>query len=482
MAYSKAEKTVGGYSLSELSPDREIADLTFRPDFFTKLVNLLTLAQCRSDKDFDDTRRSPDLVVTADAHACPPVSVNLGKAASKSTDTFRSSSESDAPSPGLVPNPEMRDPFERIEPVRVARSPKGRNKRERKGAHKDRTNKPQLAEPTTTLTPIPEIASVFERNSCLNQLNFTSTEQLVTEDALMDTDSSRARAAIALARAQLEHSRPASIHRKRERAANKLMMLPGEFEEYQATQTTPTSATAPSLAPILVPASTGPIATPDFGEIFNPGADTMRRTMEQSSSMVLTLMAAREAVSLRAEVKKNTHTQAASISTIDLLKETPVLPEPVPSRRPSQPFQVAIRNPSDGAPLTPAPTPPISSSILPSKSAVVQCTGPVETVAGACRGAQSGTPKAPKSAAPSGQTQTHFQSPASPQRPVRPQSLVGPDPPRWLVEAEAKQSNRGSNKLLNRPPGITSLQGSSAAVPTPQGSPQKPVYASYRYI
>ncbi|KAG8699173.1 hypothetical protein FRC09_006780 [Ceratobasidium sp. 395] len=609
MAYSKAGKVVEGYSLSELSSDRDIADLTFRPDFFTKLVKLLTLAQCRSDKAFDDTRRSPDLVVKTDMHACSPVSVNLGDAASKSTDTLRSSSESDAPFPGLAPAAGVHDPFERIMPTRVARSPKGRNKRERKGARrKGRVNartltvqliqKPELAEPTTTLTPIPEIASVFERNSCLAQLNFTSTEHLVTEDALMDTDSSRARAAIALARAQLEHSRPASIHRKRERATNKMMMLPGEFEEYQATQPTPPPVER--------------ISTPDFGDVFNPDADTMRRTVEQSSSMVLTLMAAREAVSLRAESKKNSHAQAASISTIDLLKEcqssfpelykpgdaplspppsiplpqvpppaamslptprsptrdrsrrskasprnslynglpteydgsaiqrvdtliqdlletrsqgttsrarshssassgsrreriadmpnartdydinrcpqTTALPELVSSRRPSHCVQTVVRNPSDGAPLTPAPTPPISSLAPPLKSSATRCNVSVETEAGACRGAQSGTFRGSKAAVPSGQTLSYFQPSASPQRPVRPQSLMGPDPPKWLVEAEAKQLSRSSNKALVHPPGITSsncpmqMQNSSVAALTPQGSPQKSAYAGYRYI
>ncbi|KAG8746274.1 hypothetical protein FRC10_005523 [Ceratobasidium sp. 414] len=316
MVDSKAGTVVGDYSLSEFPPEREIADLTSRPDFFSKLVKLLTLAKCRNDKAFDDTRRSTDLVATGDAHGCSPVAVALDDA-SKSTDTLRSSSESDAPVPALGSYALPHDPFERAMPERVARSPsvlRNRDKRERKYARrKGRSNNPPLLEPTTTLTTILETAPAAEPNSPLLHLSLTSTEHSTTEDALMDSDSSRARAAIALARAQLEHSRPASIYRKRERAANRLMMLPGEYEEYLATQTSP------------VPIEE--IITSDFGELLNPDADTMRRAVQQSRSMVLTLMAAREAVSLRTESRKSTHPGAGTISTISLLKESAPFPE-----------------------------------------------------------------------------------------------------------------------------------------------------------
>jgi hypothetical protein len=189
-----------------------------------------------------------------------------------------------------------------------------------------------LSEPTTTLTTIPEISSVFELNSYLPQLAFTTSDHFTSEDALMDTDSSRARAAIALARAQLEHSRPASIHRKRERAANRMMMLPCELEEYRAMQTARSRNTQASTPEDdVLPVSD------DFG--------AMRHVIQQSQSMVLTLMAAQEAISQRAETRKTSHSQSASIATIDLLRENP------------PPFP-ALYKPGD-MPLCPPPSIPL---------------------------------------------------------------------------------------------------------------------------
>ncbi|KAG9092725.1 hypothetical protein FRC06_011816 [Ceratobasidium sp. 370] len=346
MVDSKAGTVVGDYSLSELPPQRQIADLTSRPDFFTRLVKLLSLAKCRSNKVFDDTRCSIDLIVTGDPHSCSPVSVDLG-GASRSTDTLRSSLECDVPVPALASFVKMDDPFEQAMPEQVARSPiieRNRNKRERKySRRKGRPNKPPLLEPTTTLTTIPEAVPTVEPNPCLPQLG-PRTEQLVTEGALMDSDSSRARAAIALARAQLEHSRPASIHRKRERAANRLMMLPGEYEEYIATQARATPVEE--------------VATPDFSELFNADADAMRRTVQQSRSMVLSLMAAREAVLLRTDARRYTSSQAGSMPPIDSPKGSqPSFPELYkPGDTPLCP------PPSIPLPQVPPPAPPASIS------------------------------------------------------------------------------------------------------------------------
>ncbi|KAG9080866.1 hypothetical protein FS749_007868, partial [Ceratobasidium sp. UAMH 11750] len=160
----------------------------------------------------------------------------------------------------------------------------------------------------------------------------------------------------------------------------------------------------------------------------------------------------------------------------------------LPARRPSYYPQAAIRSTSDGAPLTPAPTPPVSASAPPLKSATPRCDDPVEPMTGSCRGvkhrAQPGTLESPVSR----QTEKYFQ-PRTPSRPVRPQSLVGPDPPKRLAEGETRKyvrRVRGTDNLLACPPGTirskSSMPNLSTHALTPQGSPQKPLHASYGYI
>jgi hypothetical protein len=207
---------------------------------------------------------------------------------------------------------------------------------------------------------------------------------------------------------------------------------------------------------------------------------------------------------------------------------------------------VAIRSPSNGAPLTPAPTPPKPLPLLPSKSAAAQRDDPIEIISGACRelkhGAQSGkahkyasryrsslthtiirlgTHKAPKKStsgrddvlfpacivgdqpftpftsctdklalpiAPSGRAETCLQPPTLPSRPMRPRSMSRPSSPAYLADAETKQTHR-AHGVSTCPPGIalsTSFDDSplqSLSVQTlTPRGSPKPVYATRRYI
>lgn len=195
------------------------------------------------------------------------------------------------------------------------------------------------------LTPIPEISSVFERNSL-------SPDNFVNEDAKMEDDSIRARRVIALARAQLQLSRPASHYRKLERSRNQLMMLPGELEESLAART------AGRRADSLVRNGTQQPAARD--------TETKSSAVQRPQPTVVTLTAAREVVSQQTTVRESFHSHTAILSTIDLLNENSAPPQglykagdrppcPPPSiplpELPSQSSPI-----SRGLPVAPAPS------------------------------------------------------------------------------------------------------------------------------
>lgn len=177
----------------------------------------------------------------------------------------------------------------------------------------------------------------------------------------METDSIRARAAIAMARAQLEHSRPASYFRKIERSSNWMMMLPGELEEQSALQ-----AAKARGEKILAQLNTNEKPKLDDhadekvqdNSIKKPGEEdvgSMQKTVGQSQAMVLTLMAAKEAVSQRTIMRKKSHSPTASLSTQDLPK----------LKRPDKPFQGLYQ----AGDIPPSPPPSIPLPRLPSKCA-----------------------------------------------------------------------------------------------------------------
>ncbi|QRW23427.1 PGAMP domain-containing protein [Rhizoctonia solani] len=202
----------------------------------------------------------------------------------------------------------------------------GKNKCDKKSIRRKAKNLP-VVEPIAHLIPIPESTSTSQRTSLIPDLSCVKINNFADQDALMETDSIRARAAIAMARAQLEHSRPASYNRKLERSSNHMMMLPNELDEYFAVQS---SKEREKLSAQLAAHTKNEV----HDRICEDDLGAMRKAVGQSQAMVLTLMAAKEAISQRATARKNHHSPLASSSA------TGDLPKP---GRPGKPFQGLYR-------------------------------------------------------------------------------------------------------------------------------------------
>ncbi|KAF8755648.1 hypothetical protein RHS01_05147 [Rhizoctonia solani] len=188
----------------------------------------------------------------------------------------------------------------------------GKNKCDKKSIRRKAKNLP-VVEPIAHLIPIPESTSTSQRTSLIPDLSCVKINNFADQDALMETDSIRARAAIAMARAQLEHSRPASYNRKLERSSNHMMMLPNELDEYFAVQSS--------------------------------------KEREKLSAQ-LAAHTKNEAISQRATARKNHHSPLASSSA------TGDLPKP---GRPGKPFQGLYR----AGDIPPSPPPSIPLPQLP---------------------------------------------------------------------------------------------------------------------
>ncbi|CAE6493664.1 unnamed protein product [Rhizoctonia solani] len=209
-----------------------------RSDIFSKLVKLVGLSEHRGSKQSTTRReagRTEGLVAVGEqAHS--PVTVDLAGSfsASKGEKTLRRSSSDSRLSVSLASD-DFRGPDLSLifAPAQALNLDGGRGRCDRKSVRHKPKHSP-LTEPVTPLTPIPEMSNAFERTSLLPDLSCVNISNFADQDALMETDSIRARAAIAMARAQLEHSRPAIYNRKLERSSNQMMMLPGELEEHFA--------------------------------------------------------------------------------------------------------------------------------------------------------------------------------------------------------------------------------------------------------
>lgn len=297
---------------------------------------------------------SAELVVIERGPAFPTVTVRLTNnelEVSESEDSARNSWDASSPVSDHE-DAQIRATSHPRTPRRLSKLPGGRRRRNKTARNtgqckaKVRSRNLPLQFVTSThrntmqaaavraLTPIPEISSVLEHNSLL-------PDSFVNEDAKMENDSIRARTAIALARAQLQLSRPASYHRKVERSQNLMMMLPGELEECLAAQAANRRGDAPVRNNNRQPATR------------NLGATN--HAIQQSQAMVVTLMAAREVISQRGMVSQNLRSHSASISTIDILNESAGPPR-------------GLYKPGD---MPPCPPPSIPLPELPSQ------TGPI---------------------------------------------------------------------------------------------------------
>ncbi|KAJ1302132.1 hypothetical protein OPQ81_000961 [Rhizoctonia solani] len=316
-----------------------------RSDILSKLVKLVGLSEYRGTKSSTARRevgRTEGLVVIGEpSHS--PVTVDLATGsfrASKGEKTLRRSSSDSRLSVSITGDDGKGPDLSLIfGPAQAFNLDGARNKHDRKSLRRKGKN-PPVNEPVTPLTPIPEMSNAFERASILTDLSCVNISNFADQDALMETDSIRARAAIAMARAQLEHSRPASYSRKLERSSNQMMMLPGELEEKERGK--PSVQLAPRM-------KNDARETNDHAGEDDVGA--IRKAVGQSQAMVLSLMAAKEAISQRATTRKHHHSPlAASASTSDL-----------PAKRPSKPFQGLYR----AGDIPPSPPPSIPLPQLP---------------------------------------------------------------------------------------------------------------------
>ncbi|KAF8594658.1 hypothetical protein BDV93DRAFT_611777 [Ceratobasidium sp. AG-I] len=352
MVNLKAGNPVEDPSSTEASPECKINKADARSEFLFKLVKLVGLSECLGDRVFRESRskqNSPDLVVIEHGPLCSPVTVRLTGSEleiSMSEDSARSSSDSSSPVPdhesallGGVSRPRMTRRLSKTSGARRRRNKSTRNTSQCKA------NTAPLSSAARALTPIPEISSISELNSL-------SPDNFVNEDAKMEDDSIRARRVIALARAQLQLSRPASYFRKLERSRNQMMMLPGELEESLAAQTTGRRADS------LVRKGSQQSTTRDV--------ETTSGAAQRSVPTVVTLTAAKEMSSQQTMVRESFHSYSASVSTVDLLNDGGAPPQglykagdrppcPPPSiplpKLPSQSSPI-----SRGLPITPAPS------------------------------------------------------------------------------------------------------------------------------
>ncbi|CAE6404755.1 unnamed protein product [Rhizoctonia solani] len=320
-----------------------------RIDIFSKLVKLVGLSEYRGNKASTtqhEASRTDGLVVIRGEQAPPPVTLSLATGSPSGEKTLRRSSSDSRLSVSISSDDSKGPDLSLIfGPAQARRLEAGRNKWDRKSIRRKPKHAP-LTEPVTPLTPIPEFSNAFERIPLIPDLSCVNISSFADQDALMETDSIRARAAIAMARAQLEHSRPASYSRKLERSSNQMMMLPSELEEHFAGQSSKErEKLSAQLAAHTKNGAHDRVREDDVG--------SMRKAVGQSQAMVLSLMAAKEAISQRATVRKN-HSPLASSSISDL---------PTPKRRPSGPFQGLYR----AGDIPPSPPPSIPLPQLPSR-------------------------------------------------------------------------------------------------------------------
>ncbi|CAE6416941.1 unnamed protein product [Rhizoctonia solani] len=353
MTNPKADKHIGAVFPSDDQTTRKPAHTSSRSDIFSKLVKLVGLSEHRGSKPSTTRReagRTEGLVAIGEqAHS--PVTLDLAADAfstSKGEKVLRRSS-SDSRLSVSVANDDFKAPDLSLifAPARAFNIDSARNKSDKKSMRR----KPKhLPEPVAPLTPIPEMSNAFERTSIFSDLSCARISNFVDQDALMETDSIRARAAIAMARAQLEHSRPAIYNRKLERSSNHMMMLPGELEEHFAGQS---SKEREKLSAQLAAHTKNETNDQINDRICEDDIGAMRKAVGQSQAMVLTLMAAKEAISQRATTRKGHHSPLASSSVTNL-------PKPI---RPTKPFQGLYR----AGDIPPSPPPSIPLPQLPSR-------------------------------------------------------------------------------------------------------------------
>ncbi|CAE6522491.1 unnamed protein product [Rhizoctonia solani] len=356
MPNSKTDKHNGAAFHSDDQTIRKVSHTpSSRSDIFSKLVKLVGLSEHRGSKPTASRReagRAEGLVaIMEQAHSSVTVNLAGGFSSSKNEKTLRRSS-SDSRLSASVTSDDFKGPDLSLifAPAQAFNIDSGRNRSDKKSIRRKPKHAP-LTEPVTPLIPIPEMSNAFERTSLLSDLSCANISNFADQDALMETDSIRARAAIAMARAQLEHSRPAIHNRKLERSSNQMMMLPSELEEYIATQ----SPKEREKISAQLAAHTKNEAHDQIND--RTGEDdvgAMRKAVGQSQAMVLTLMAAKEAISQRATTRKNHHSPLASSSTNDL------------SKRPTKPFQGLYR----AGDIPPSPPPSIPLPQLPPTSSL----------------------------------------------------------------------------------------------------------------
>lgn len=324
-----------------------------RTDIFSKLVKLVGLSEYRGSRASTtqhEAGHTDNLVVIGAERAPSPVTLSLatGRLSESTTEKTLRRSSSDSHLPVSITSDDSKGPDLSLifGPAQACKLDSNRNKWDRKSIRRKPKHSSPLTEPVTPLTPIPEFANAFERIPLIPDLSCVNISNFADQDALMETDSIRARAAIAMARAQLEHSRPASYNRKVERSSNQMMMLPGELEEYFSSQP---GKEREKLAARFTARTKN--ATRDRTCEDDVGA--MHKAVGQSQAMVLTLMAAKEAISQRATVRKKHHPPLASSTVSDLPK----------TKRPSMPFQ-GLYHAGD---IPPSPPPSIPLPQLPSR-------------------------------------------------------------------------------------------------------------------
>ncbi|CAE6424614.1 unnamed protein product [Rhizoctonia solani] len=318
-----------------------------RSDIFSRLVKLVGLSE-RSTKTPThryEVGRTGGLAVIGEQQAQSTVNLAVGESSRSSGERSVRKSCSDshlarsASIDGKGPDLSLI-----YGPAQLFNLDTGKNKCDKKSIRRKAKNLP-VVEPIAHLIPIPESTSTSQRTSLIPDLSCVKINNFADQDALMETDSIRARAAIAMARAQLEHSRPASYNRKLERSSNHMMMLPNELDEYFAVQS---SKEREKLSAQLAAHTKNEV----HDRICEDDLGAMRKAVGQSQAMVLTLMAAKEAISQRATARKNHHSPLASSSA------TGDLPKP---GRPGKPFQGLYR----AGDIPPSPPPSIPLPQLP---------------------------------------------------------------------------------------------------------------------
>ncbi|CAE6355635.1 unnamed protein product [Rhizoctonia solani] len=337
MSNPKSENHSAEASHSEDQTLRKSSHTTpSRPDIFSRLVKLVGLSEYRTTKastSRHEVGRGEGSSANREGQGDFPASSGekaVRKSCSDSHIARSASIDGKGPDLSLI-----------FGPAQMFNLDANRNKGDKKSIRRKVKNLP-LVEPPTPLIPIPESTNT-QRTSRIPDLSCVNISNFADQDALMETDSIRARAAIAMARAQLEHSRPASYSRKLERSSNHMMMLPSELDEYFAGQS---SKEREKLSAQLAAHTKSEVCEDDIG--------AMRKAVGQSQAMVLTLMAAKEAISQRATARKNHYSPLASSSSLASSSTVGDLPKP---SRPSKQFQGIYR--AGDVPPTPPPSIPL---------------------------------------------------------------------------------------------------------------------------